>query len=231
MSIGVVVGAIGGANGSVGEIFLNNCVVYQWNVAGVQVNSGQKIVITGGRYGSNAFDEDSTGGGISIAGTAADITISGADLTPKLTNPVFPTQAYAISVTAAVNGLYVLGCSMTGYATPPGPLHLSSPGTQIEITNCAGYNDLGTVVSSTAPPTTTHFNGAYSGFSTPYFGPVTFYTKNGSGATISHIKLNSTDTNLQSGTFRIAPPGEGSYAEIDYTGLGGDTPLFLMVGE
>jgi hypothetical protein len=45
---------------------------------------------------------------------------------------------------------------------------------------------------------------------------------------ITHVKLNGQDTNLQSGTFTLAPGGP--YAEIDYTGLAGAKPLFVMMG-
>ncbi|HLY01555.1 MAG TPA: glycosyl hydrolase family 28-related protein [Candidatus Cybelea sp.] len=104
-SIGVLIDTGGGDNSTVGDIFLNNCMCFQWNVAGVQINRGSKIVITGGRYGSNGLGEGSTGGGIAIIGTAGDVTINGADLTPKVVGPDFPNQAYALSITAAVNGL------------------------------------------------------------------------------------------------------------------------------
>lgn len=225
-STGVYIDTAGGT-GNVGEIFLNNCTCFQWNGPGVQINAGQNIVITGGRYGSNATSL-STSGGIAITGAAQNVTINGADLTPKLLSPTYGTQPYAISITAAPVGLYIRGCNMAGYAVH-GPLYLSSPGTQIEITDCAGYNDQGTVVSSTAPPTGTQFNGTYSGFSTPYFGPVTFYTKSSASANITHIKVSAQDTNLQSGTFSLAPGSTN--AEIDYTGLAGAKPLFLMIGE
>lgn len=218
---GVIIDTSGGANGNVSDIFLNNCMVVNWKGPGVQINAGQDIVITGGRYGSNAAGTNY--GGIAITGTAANVTINGADLTPTV--PGDSTQPYALSITAAVAGLYVRGCNMTGYGTPNVPLYLSSPGTQIEITDCAGYNDQGKIVSTTAPsPSGTQFNGTYSGFSTPYFGPVTFYVRSGTG-TITHIKLNGTDTGLTSGTFSVGP---GAWkAEIDYTGTGLN---FLMIG-
>jgi hypothetical protein len=229
-STGVVVGTSGDGNSTLGEIFLNNCVVYQWNVAGVQVNSGQKIVITGGRYGSNAFNEGSTGGGIAIVGTAADITISGADLTPKLTNPIFPSQGYAISITAAVSGLYVRGCNMSGYMYPSGPLYLSSPGTKIEITDCAGYNDKGTPVATAFPSGSATFGSAFYAYqlgSTPYFGPIEFYTIGatvGGGSTITGIKMDGNITGLKSGSFYMGPQ---ETAEIE-----GSSPIsFLAIGK
>lgn len=221
---GIVIGASGGSNSAIGEIFLNNCTVFQWPVAGVLVNAGKNIVITGGRYGSNAFNEGSTTGGITIAG-GADVTISGADLTPKLVNPDFPTQAYAIAITAAVNGLYVRGCNMEGYTYPPGPLYLSSPGTQIEITDCAGYNDRGTIVTIVAPNNNTNFNGgAYE-----YFGPVSFYAANGPNATLTAVKIQGATTPLISGTFTLSP-GSTAHATLEYNSIAGGKPSFLMVG-
>ena len=113
---GVIIGAVAGDNSAVANVFLNNCICYGWVGPGVQINSGQDIVITGGRYSANAHGTD--GGGIAVTGTAADVTVSGADLTPKVLNPDFPAQAYAISVTAEVQGLYVRGCDLTDYGTP-----------------------------------------------------------------------------------------------------------------
>jgi hypothetical protein len=219
---GVLIDTNGGMNSNVSEIFLNNCMVANWAGPGVQINAGQNIVITGGRYGSNATNEPMSGA-IAITGTASNITISGADLTPTV--PSYGgVQPFAISISAAVEGLYVRGCNMTGYSPGPVSVTSTSPVTAAEITDCAGYNDQGTVVSTTAPPSTTPFNGTYAGFSTPYFGPVTFYARSGTG-TIMHIKLNGHDTNLTSGTFSISP---GTWkAEIDYSAA----INFLMIGE
>jgi hypothetical protein len=225
-SIGVLIGTSGGANGSLGEIFLNNCMCFHWNVAGVQVNAGQKIVVTGGRYGSNAFNSGSTSGGITIAG-GADVTISGVDLTPKVTSPAYPSQPYAIAITAAVSGLYVRGCNLSGYTTPPGPLYLSSAGTQIEITDCAGYNDGGAPLQTVAPTSGTTFSN-YS-LTTPYYGPIEFYVTPGTGgATISEIDVDSHNTRLTSGSFFLVP---GESSAITWAPHGLSVISFLAIGK
>jgi hypothetical protein len=227
-SIGVIIDTAGGGNGNVSDIFLNNCICFAWNGPGVQINSGQNIVITGGRYGSNATSA-SNSGGIDITGLgaqpAANVTISGADLTVRLPNPAFGSQPFAMSITAAVAGLYVRGCNLTGYVTN-GPLHLSSPGTQIEITDCAGYNDLATVLTpSGATPPSGQFQNYSSWTNAPsgWFGPIAFYVW-GSGVTSVHI--DNVPMALSTGGFTLSP---GEHASIDVGPL--TTPSFMAVGK
>lgn len=212
------------------SVFFNNCTAYGWENAGIQINAGQNIVIVGGQYSSNGQNPQSVqlGAGIAITSSnATDVTITGVDcsgvyeLWPKIAmaQPAV-TQPYGVAVSGGGTAT-ISACTLAGNAT--GALYASAPGT-LEVTNCAGYNDQGTIVSNTAPPNGTQFNGTYSSFSTPYFGPVTFYVKSGTGL-ISHIKLNGHDTNLTSGTFSLGP---GAWtAEIDYTGV----PFFLMIGQ
>jgi len=194
----------------------------------MEINGGQDIVVTGGRYGQNATDSSmTTSGAIAVTGPAVRVSIVGSDCSgvipsynsqPSATDP----QPYGISVTGAVVGMKVRGCDLTNNHNTIG-LYAPTAGTDLQVTDCAGYNDQGTIVSTTAPPSTTQFNGSYSGFSTPYFGPVTFYVRPGTG-TITHIKLNGHDTNQTSGTFSISP---GTWkAEIDYSAA----VNFLMIG-
>jgi hypothetical protein len=219
-SAGVIIDTDGGGDSQVSDIFLNNCMCYGWSAAGVIINKGQNIVITGGRYGSNKYM--STGAGISITGTAANVTVNGADLTPVVAGG-FPTQPFALSVTAAVNGLYVHGCNMTGYPSSTGPVFASSAGSQIEITNCPGYNDQTVEVTASAPASGARFNGTTYG----YYGPTTFYII---GTGITAIKVASSPTataittGLLSGAFRLDP---GEWGEID-KGVGVVT--FALIG-
>ncbi len=224
-STGVIVDTNGGPNGNVADIFLNNCMCYQWNGPGVQIHAGQNIVITGGRYGSNATSM-STSGGIAITGTAASVTVSGADITMKIPNPLFGNQPYAISITAAVAGLYVRGCNLTGYPGNTGPLYLSSAGTQIEITDCAGYNDLGLVLSGPgAPPTGTFQNySSWPHATSGWFGPIAFYI---SGGGVAHILIDTVNTGLAMGGFTLSP---GETAAIVPT-IPPATPSFVAVGK
>jgi hypothetical protein len=207
-SAGVIIDTAGEDNSYVSDIFLNNCMCYGWNAAGVTVNRGQNVVITGGRYGSNKHM--STGAGISITGTAANVTVSGADLTPVVAGG-FPTQPFALAITAAVAGLYVRGCNMTGYS--PSPISASGAGTAIEITDCGGYNDQGVHVSPGAGLTSgSSFNGATFG----YYGPIVFYTWAGTSP-ISQVAIQGNNTHLTSGTFLVAA-GSAAFAAITYAG-------------
>ena len=115
-AVGVYIDTNDGGNGNVANIFLNNCMSYGWTGPGVQINAGSSIVITGGRYSSNATMM-STSGGIAITGTAANVTIVGADCTSKLPQAEFGSQPYALSITAAVEGLYVRGCNFGPYGS------------------------------------------------------------------------------------------------------------------
>jgi hypothetical protein len=211
---GIYIDTNGANNSYVSDIFISNCMCYEWNGPGLQINAGQNIVITGGRFGSNAL-LTSTSAGISITGTAANVTINGADCTPTV--PGLSSQPYAIAISAAVAGLYLRGCNLTGYGTS-GPLNLNSPGTEIEMTDCAGYNDLGTVLQTT--PRTGAFSntGAWTNAPNGWFGPVAFYViSNGD------VSFGTNNTFLTQGEFTLSA---GQTASI-----GGTIVHFLAIGK
>jgi hypothetical protein len=222
-AVGVYIDTNGGANGHVANIFLNNCLCYGWTGPAVQINAGQDIVITGGRYGSSATGEGSAdSGGIAITGTPADVTITGADLTPQV--PTFSVQPHAISITAEVQGLYVRGCDLSGYASNS-PLFTSGAGTQIEITNCAGYNDQGTILQETVPPTSATLANTYSWTNAPngWFGPITFYVMGTGNVSIGNATTSPVNTHLSSGGFTL------SSGQIATIAAGAAT--FLAIGQ
>ncbi len=218
---GVIIDTNGGENSNVSDIFLNNCMCYHWNGPGVKINAGQSIVITGGRYGSNAIAQGmTTSGGIAITGTAANVTISGADLSGLVTSPSpgYATQPYALSITAVVGGLYVRGCNLTGNTS--GPLYTSGAGTQIEITDCAGYNDLGTVLQNTIPPPTNPISNTSRWTNAPngWFGPIAFYVQ-GAG----NVTIDGNNTHLTDGGYTLSPGETASIA--------GTAAHFLAIGK
>jgi hypothetical protein len=65
---------------NVAGIVFSNCIAYGWGGAGIEVDSGQNIVISGGQYSSNGQKTTVTNlmAGIAIAG-GTDVTITGAD--------------------------------------------------------------------------------------------------------------------------------------------------------
>jgi hypothetical protein len=226
--IGVYPGA---ASDTVSDIFFTNCMFHDWAGPGIQIDGGQDIVVTGGRYGQNATDSTmTTSGAIAVTGPAVRVIIDGADCfatIPAYTAqpPATNTQPYSISVTGAVTGMQVVACNLTGNGV--GPLYAPTNGTDLRVIDCRGYNDQIKQLTTTVPATVTRFNGATYG----YFGPSTFYII-GTGTAVSAIKVsnngNPTEpavtTGLVTGAFRLDP---GEWGEIDHLG-GGIT--FVLVG-
>jgi hypothetical protein len=172
---GVYVDVSGG--GTISDIFFNNCMAHDWAGAGLDINGGRDIVITGGRYGSNGSynPSGSTIGGITVTGRAARVLIVGADcsgsILPYSSQPQTPTptaQPYGISVKANVIDMQVRACDLTGNAS--GALYVSNAGTDLEVTDCRGYNDQTPVLNGNSAPGLSNPLSA-STCSTPYFGP------------------------------------------------------------
>ncbi len=184
--------------------------------SGRQISVAQNIVITGGRYGSNATNAASTtSGGIALTGAAVNVTITGADCSPVV--PMYGTQPHALSITAAVEGLYVRGCNFMGYAANSPAVYANAAGTAIEITDCAGYNDARPTLTTTPPGNNVVFTAATYG----YYGRAAFYVHGGVGTSVT---VDNNATNLTSGGFTLDP---GEVAAINYTAA----PSFVMVGK
>ncbi len=80
------------------------------------------------------------------------------------------------------------------------------------MTNCAGYNDQHTVLTSTPP------SGTFNGVSVDgYYGPTVFYV------TQRTVTIDGEPTNLSSGGFTLAP---GETAEL----AGSSPATFVMIG-
>jgi hypothetical protein len=202
-STGVYIGTSGGANEHVTDIFLNNCVCYQGNGPGVEINRGRNIVITGGRYSSNALQSPNSGG-IAITGTAADITINGADCTPILqSSPGLGSQPHAISITASVAGLYVRNCNLNGYTTQSPPVYANSAGTQIQITNCPGYNDQNTPITTTVPIHSGIYAASPGSGGTPYYGPSIVTFANGNPPVPLQVIISQTQYTMSFGSIYL----------------------------
>jgi hypothetical protein len=148
----------------VSDIDFTNCISHDWAGPGIQINGGQDITVTGGRYGQNATDEDmTTSGAIAVTGPAVRVAVVGANCSgvippypaqPPATNP----QPYGISVTGAVTGMRVEACDLTNYGT--GPVYAPTDATDLRVINCRGYNDQVRQLTATVPATATRFNGA-----------------------------------------------------------------------
>ena len=82
----------------------------------------------------------------------------------------------------------------------------------VEVTNCAGYNDVAPQLATVAP------SGTFTAIDYEYYGPATFYVVTSSGT----VKVASNDTGLTQGAFTLSP---GETAEMT-----GTVTSFLMIG-
>jgi hypothetical protein len=108
---------------------------------------------------------------------------------------------------------------MTGVATP---VQVSTPISNVQITNCPGYNDSQTSAMHTTLPTAV-FSAAEYG----YYGPASFYVVNtGVIGAITGILINGITTGLKTGAFFLAA---GQSAEVTTSGM--PTVSFSMIGQ
>lgn len=172
-------------------------------------------------YAYNAQQPGTQAYGVYVSAGASSVRIHSCDLTGNSDNGVLVTGA-----TAAPSDVFIKHCDFTGLSAPA---QVVTPVTNLQITDCPGYNDQGTPVSSTAPPSGVSFNGSYAGTGfTPYYGPVMCYCASNATATIETIKLNGKTSPLEGGAFMVGP-GNVAEAKITYvfTTAG---PSFLMIG-
>jgi hypothetical protein len=217
-SAGVLISLPNG--GSIADIFFTNCMSHNWAGPGLQIDGGQNISVIGGRFAANATSVASSGG-IAVTGSAKYVTIIGADCYGEISTygseppPTNPIQPYGISVTGAVVAMRVRGCNLNGNAS--GALHAPTPNTDLQVTDCTGYNDARPTITTTAPGDNVPFTAATYG----YYGRVAFYVHGGVGTLVA---IDNNATNLTSGGFTLDP---GEIAAINYT----TAPSFVMVGK
>ncbi|MBV8344054.1 MAG: hypothetical protein JO190_03550 [Candidatus Eremiobacteraeota bacterium] len=140
---------------------------------------------------SKVFVTASQDFGIYVAGPATSVRINACDLTGNLTNGAAITGS-----TAAPKNLFIRDCDFTALTTP---VAVTAPVTNLQIVHCPGYNDRGTLITSSAPTLGTAFTIAQLG-STPYYGPGECYV-NVAGA----VKINGQTTHLTTSTFYLEP--------------------------
>jgi hypothetical protein len=110
---------------TVSGIYFSNCSVYGFEAAGIEIDSGQNIVISGGQYSSNGQSppEDAAylAAGIEVLG-GEDITISGVDCSGV--NGAWSSmvsgateQPYGIAVGEDASDVLIVGCNLTGNLT------------------------------------------------------------------------------------------------------------------
>jgi hypothetical protein len=190
----VVIDPQGNNNGLLTDVTLLECTVVTMGSStilgqhGLNIVGGSNIKIIGGTYSNNSSHG---GAGIAITGACGDVQIIGANLQPTYpwtgTTPgsSLNNQQYGLLISGGPTGtVYVSDCDLTGYTstTPYQQQAVLVTGTaphELLISNCPGYNDQSTSISST-PPTSPASASSPGAGGTPYFGPSVFIFSNSS---------------------------------------------------
>lgn len=153
--------------------------------------------------------------GIFVDSGATNVIVEGCDLTGNSENGVYVNGSSPLPT-----DVFIRDCSLTGYSLFSDAVHVATGVTSVQITNCSGYNDVGTQLASVIPVTATTFRNYTYG----YFGPVEFYTAPKT-STIREILVDGVVTELTQGSFLLIP---GETASIHWT-TGLTLPSFVMI--
>lgn len=167
---GVVITTNGGTDSNVTGIVFSNCIAYGWGAAGIEIDYGQDIVISGGQFSSNGQSSNapaSLRAGIAIAGGTL-ITISGVDCSGV--NQLWQdkhsgamTQPAGISISnnptspPAISDVVITGCNLQGNATTGHGALITQSGNTISTVlfnacNVSGYGSSSGAISVTGTP-------------------------------------------------------------------------------
>lgn len=151
-------------------------------------------------------------------GSGTNIIIDHCDLTENVNYAVLIDELGGGA--AAPAEIFIRNCNVSGYGSSPGDgISVVTTASNVQVTNCAGYNDLA------APLATTPHASPFSGVTYGYYGPVTVY---GAGSTELIVTLAGSSTGMGNGTFVLGPGQDLSYA----IGLGGHSwTIFLVIGQ
>lgn len=154
-------------------------------------------------------------------GSVVNVTISACDIYSTLStaNGIY----VAGSEVAQTQFVYIRGCNGAEWGMPgvinPNFLVVSGLVSDLEVTDCAGYNDQGAILANTTNPPSGTFGGVYYN----YYGASAFYVASTSTDTI--VTIDAQSTYLTSGGFTLAP---GETATVSHHS---STTHFLMVGK
>jgi parallel beta-helix repeat protein len=210
-------------------------------VAGIQISGSaiQDVRIVGVSCENDVLGGSSQEYGVYVEG-ASGVLIDGCTLTGNASYAVYLTSVENVTVSAcdvyssstgakgifvggsaeagATDYVFIRGCNGALYANYTTFLAVTGEVSNLEVTDCAGYNDLGDTilaVGTSAP------SGTFSGLIYTYFGPTAFYVVAATGTVVT---IDGQNTHLSSGGFTLAP---GETAEISL----GIVTHFLMVGK
>jgi hypothetical protein len=159
--------------------------------------------------------------GISVDGGATDVTIDSCDLRLNSQNGA-SIKGESGAVTTNV---FIRDCDASGYSAYSAAIAVGGAAniTNLQITNCAGYNDQSVELDTTVPASGLTFYGYTYG----YYGPTVFYVSGGTAVSVSvGTNMGVIPTLLASGAFTVGPQ-QG--AAVNYNMLAAK-PSFLLVG-
>ncbi len=211
-------------------------------VAGIQLEGTTEpvldVLIVGASCENQVLGGTSQQYGVYVT-NAAGVVIDGCALTGNTSYAAYLTSVENVTVSAcdvysshtgakgifvggsaeagATQYVFIRGCNGGQYSAYTTFLNVSGDVSGLQVTDCAGYNDLGTTILANA---TTAPSGAFNGITYGYYGPTAFYLA-ATGATVS---IDTQNTHLSSGGFTLAL---GESAQIS----GGAVTHFLMVGK
>jgi hypothetical protein len=145
--------------------------------------------------------------GIYVDGGASQVEIASCNLNGNGTYGAMVTG----ETSSVTSNVFIRDCNASSYSSYTNAIHIvgtTSEISNIQVTNCAGYNDAAVALSSSLPaPATTFHNFTFS-----YYGPIAFLVW---GTGVTHVHIDGVSTALISGHFDLSP---GERASIDYSG-------------
>jgi hypothetical protein len=148
--------------------------------------------------------------------SVTNATISSCDLYSSASGAI--GVYVAGSSTLHSNEVFVRGCNGAEFASPSAVLTVGIYVDTLEVSECSGYNDRATILTTSVPATMPFSGITVAG----YYGPTAFYVV-GNPLT-SSVLIDTHNTILSSGGFTLAA---GETAQIS----GGGVSHFLMVGK
>jgi hypothetical protein len=144
--------------------------------------------------------------GVYVDQGATDVLIEACDVRENSENGVYINGESG----AVTTDVFVRGCNATGYSAYSTAISVNGTILNVQVTDCAGYNDTGVAISYT-PISGASFSGPMLG----YYGPLVIYAANGTAA-ISQVQINGHVTHLTQGTFYLSP-GTASAISVTFS--------------
>jgi hypothetical protein len=158
--------------------------------------------------------------GIYVDQGATDVVIDGCDLTK---NGTYGAEVTGESESVTTNVL-IRDCDISGYSKYYDAVNVNGDVSNVQITDCPGYNDWSPALAISMPTSgATFYNYTYG-----YYGPVEFYAAPQQGA-ITEIEVGGTNTQVTQGSFFLRPQ-ESAAITWHTTGMP-VPPSFIMIGK